>query len=63
MSDENYTEAQSFEASHEAVEQETAEALADGTAAVLPAYSSVENRLELGVLDGLGEIRAFLKNL
>ncbi len=40
-----------------------AEALADGTAAVLPAYSSVENRLELGVLDGLGEIRAFLKNL
>ena len=32
MSDENYTEAQSFEASHEAVEQETAEALADGQA-------------------------------
>ena len=32
MTDENYTEAQSFEASHEAVEQETAEALADGQA-------------------------------
>lgn len=32
MTDENYTEAQSFEASHEAVVQETAEALADGQA-------------------------------
>ena len=32
MTDENYTEAQSFEASHEAVEQEIAEALADGQA-------------------------------
>ena len=32
MTDENYTEAQSFEASHEAVEQETAGALADGQA-------------------------------
>ena len=32
MTDENYTEAQSFEASHKAVEQETAEALADGQA-------------------------------
>jgi len=32
VTDENYTEAQSFEASHEAVEQETAEALADGQA-------------------------------
>ena len=32
MTDENYTEAQSFEASHETVEQETAEALADGQA-------------------------------
>ena len=32
MTDENYTEAQSFEASHEAVVQETAGALADGQA-------------------------------
>lgn len=32
MTDENYTEAQSFEASHETIEQETAEALADGQA-------------------------------
>ncbi len=31
--------------------------------AVLPAYSSVENHLELGVLDGLTEIRGFIQNL
>lgn len=40
-----------------------AEAMAEGKIAVLPAYSSVENRLELGVLDGLTEIRGFLRNL
>ena len=38
-------------------------AIADGTIAVLPAYSSVENHLELGVLDGLTEIRQFIANL
>ncbi len=38
-------------------------ALENGSIAVLPAYSSVENRLELGILDGLTEIRAFVKNL
>ena len=31
--------------------------------AVLPAFSSVENCLELGVLDGMTEIQSFLKNL
>lgn len=35
----------------------------EGKIAVLPAYSSVENRLELGVLDGLTEIREFVRNL
>lgn len=40
-----------------------AEAKAEGKLAVLPAYSSVENRLELGVLDGMSEIRQFIKNL
>ena len=35
----------------------------EGKIAVLPAYSSVENHLELGILDGLTEIREFLKNL
>ncbi len=40
-----------------------AEAKAEGKLAVLPAYSSVENHLELGVLDGLTEIRQFIKNL
>ncbi len=35
----------------------------EGMLAVLPAYSSIENDLELGVLDGLTEIRSFLKNL
>ena len=40
-----------------------AEAMAAEKIAVLPAYSSVENHLELGVLDGLMEIRGFLRNL
>ena len=35
----------------------------EGRIAVLPAYSSVENHLELGVLDGLTEIRQFIANL
>ena len=39
------------------------EARAEGRIAVLPAYSSIENHLELGVLDGLSEIRGFLRNL
>lgn len=34
-----------------------------GKIAVLPAYSSVENHIELGVLDGLTEIREFVRNL
>ena len=38
-------------------------AMEKGNIAVLPAYSSVENHLELGVLDGLTEIREFIKNL
>jgi hypothetical protein len=40
-----------------------ADAIREGKCAVLKAYSSIENRLELGVLDGLTEIRAFLKNM
>lgn len=39
------------------------EAAKEGKLAVLPAYSSVENHLELGVLDGLTEIRSFLRQL
>ena len=39
------------------------EATDAGNIAVLPAYSPVENHLELGVLDGVTEIRAFIKNL
>ena len=39
------------------------EAAEQGKLAVLPAYSSVENHLELGVLDGLEEIRGFIRNL
>lgn len=39
------------------------EAMAENKIAVLPAYSSVENHLEIGVLDGLTEIRQFLANL
>ena len=35
----------------------------EGKIAMLPAYSSVEHTIELGVLDGLTEIRGFLKNL
>lgn len=31
--------------------------------AMLPAYSSIENHLELGVLEGLTTIRAFIRNL
>lgn len=38
-------------------------ALEQNKIAVLPAYSSVENHLELGVLDGLTEIREFIRNL
>ncbi len=38
-------------------------AMEKGKIAVLPAYSSVENHLEIGVLEGLGEIRAFIKNM
>lgn len=38
-------------------------ALEQGKVAVLPAYSSVENHIELGVLDGLSEIHEFLQNL
>ena len=34
-----------------------------GKIAILPAYSSVENHIELGVLDGMTEIREFIKNL
>lgn len=37
------------------------EAAARRKLAVLPGYSSVENRLELGVLDGMEEIREFLR--
>lgn len=39
------------------------DAIAQKKIAVLPAYSSVENSLELGVLDGLSEIREFIRNL
>ena len=39
------------------------EATEAGKIAVLPAYSSVENDLEIGVLDGLTEIRQFIANL
>lgn len=39
------------------------QAMDAGKIAVLPAYSSVENHLELGVLDGLTEIREFVRNL
>ena len=35
----------------------------EGKLAVLPAYSKIENHLELGVLEGLSDIRQFLKNL
>lgn len=39
------------------------EAAKEGKLAVLPAYSSIEHTLELGVLDGLNEIRSFLRQL
>ena len=39
------------------------EAREAGKIAVLGAYSSIETDVELGVLDGLSEIRSFLKNL
>ena len=39
------------------------EAAEAGKLAVLPAYSSIENELELGVLDGEKEIDAFLENM
>lgn len=38
-------------------------AIAEDKIAVIPAYGSVENHLEIGVLDGLAEIREFVKNL
>jgi len=40
-----------------------AQALKEGKAAILPAYSSVETDLEIGILDGAKEIQAFLKKL
>ena len=40
-----------------------ADAIRENKCAVLKAYSSIENKLELGVLDGLTEIRSFLKNI
>ena len=40
-----------------------AQALKEGKAAILPAYSSVETDLEIGILDGVEEIRDFLKKL
>ena len=39
------------------------QASAENKISVLPAYSSVETHLELGVLDGLQEIREFIANL
>ena len=39
------------------------EAIKQEKIAILPAYSSAENHLELGVLDGLNEIREFIRNL
>ena len=39
------------------------EAMEQGKIAVLPAYSCVENHMELGILDGMTEIQQFLRNL
>lgn len=39
------------------------QAAAEGKLAVIPAYDSIENHLEIGVLDGNTEIREFIKNL
>jgi len=40
-----------------------ADAIEQKKIAILPAYTSVETHLELGVLDGLTEIRSFIKNV
>ena len=40
-----------------------AQALKEGKAAILSAYSSVETDLEIGILDGAKEIQDFLKKL
>ena len=45
------------------VKEEVRQALAENKAAILPAYSSVETDLEIGILDGLKEIREFVKNI
>lgn len=42
--------------------QNREQALASGTIAVLPAYSSIKISLELGVLDGADNIQTFLKD-
>ena len=39
------------------------EATEQNKIAILPAYSSVENHLEIGILDGVEEIKAFLAKL
>lgn len=39
------------------------EAAKQGKLAVLPAYSSISNHLEIGVLDGMTEINEFIRNL
>jgi hypothetical protein len=39
------------------------EATQAGKIAVLPAYETIENTLEIGVLDGLSDIRQFIKNI
>ncbi|MDO4488522.1 MAG: aldose 1-epimerase family protein [Eubacteriales bacterium] len=39
------------------------EAVKQGKIAMLPAYESVTNHLEIGVLDGMTEINSFIKNL
>jgi len=39
------------------------QAIAENKIASIPAYSSVENHLEFGILDGNSEIQGFLKNL
>lgn len=39
------------------------EATMKGKIAILPAYSSIENHLEFGILDGLDDIHGFIHNL
>lgn len=39
------------------------EAVKEGKIAILPAYESISNHLEIGVLDGMTEINSFVKNL